>query len=148
MIHQASFTPAQLALLSSPDPYRTELAALAASFALTSEQRQHIAGLNDTCRRHEIGLLLYAHIYTETCRLRHVAVLSSPAERALQRDWQAQQAKLIDAAITNLLSEQLADARAQTPTASRARYQRLRRPRTSTITLRPTAAAGMSSARR
>jgi hypothetical protein len=149
MIQQPSFNPAHLALLTSVDPYRTDPASLAATFTLTAEQRQRITVLNDACRRFEIGLLLYAHIYNETCRIRHVAILSSPSERALQRAWQAQQAELIDDVVTRLLRDDQAPRRSRARTAPQARNERPGGWRASDLTTqRERAAAAPVSARR
>jgi hypothetical protein len=149
MIQQPSFNPAHLALLTSVDPYRSDPANLAATFTLTAEQRQRMTGLNDACRRFEIGLLLYAHIYNETCRIRHVAILSSPSERALQRAWQAQQAELIDDAMTRLLRDDQVPRRSRARTAPQARHERTSRRCASDLTAqRERAAAAPISARR
>jgi hypothetical protein len=149
MIQQPSFNPAHLALLTSSDPYRTEPASLAATFTLTAEQRQRMTGLNDACRRFEIGLLLYAHIYSETCRIRHVAILSSPSERALQRAWQAQQAELIDDVVTRLLRDDQAPRRSRAHSAPQARHEPTSRRRARGLTAqRERAAAAPVSARR
>lgn len=81
--------------LLAENPYRIDPATFITTFSLTAGQREHLAGLNDFCRAHETGLLLYAHLYQETCRSRHVAVLSSQADRALQRFWANSQEELI-----------------------------------------------------
>lgn len=67
-------------------------------FALSREDRERLAGMNDACRRHELGLLLYAHMWNEKARELHVAVLSHPAEMALQKRWQAERVARIDRA--------------------------------------------------
>jgi hypothetical protein len=70
-----------------PERPRADWSDFLQTFALTAEQYARLAAMNDFCRNHEIGILLYAHIYREWCRERHCAVLSGAAERVFQSYW-------------------------------------------------------------
>jgi hypothetical protein len=51
-------------------------------------QLAKLAAMRTVDREIELGLLLYAHLYRETCKARLVAILHMKADLTLQEHWQ------------------------------------------------------------
>lgn len=60
-----------------------------------------LAALSPADREYDLGRMIYAHLYRETCRVRHVAILHHHADRALQARWQDQRGRFIARAMAD-----------------------------------------------
>lgn len=77
---------------------QAQIEASVSSFALTDEQRTSLD-------EHELGRLLYAHIYNERCRALHCVILHHHADVALQNHWQEHREEYIARVLQEIADE-------------------------------------------
>lgn len=68
---------------------------------IAAAQIAKLAAKRTAEREYDLGLMMYAHLYRETCRARHVAILHHHADRALQARWQEQRGYFIARALAD-----------------------------------------------
>lgn len=69
------------------------------TFCLSDGQLARLADIDPASRQHDLGRLMYAHLYREKCREKHVAILHHDADIAMQRHWQANRAEYVAEAL-------------------------------------------------
>lgn len=77
-------------------------------FSLTPAERAELRTLSPAERELRLDVAIYAHMYREECRVRHVAILAHHVEMALQQRWQAEREGLIAEAETAVFSVEAA----------------------------------------
>lgn len=58
------------------------------SLPIAASELARLGALSAPEREYELGLMIYSHLYAETCRVRHVAILHQRSDLSLQAHWQ------------------------------------------------------------
>ena len=67
----------------------------------TDAQLEALTALGNADRLHELGRMIYAHLYRQTCRAQFVVILSHHGDLALQAYWQERREDFIARALSD-----------------------------------------------